>query len=118
MRTQFQRILDRIGVAHWPKLLHALRSSRQAEPAAEYPVNVAAAWLGNSPAVAAKHDLLVRETDLRKTTQSVPDTKRSEPHPGQKMPEYGSVRYGTNVSVETKGIEPSTPALQTRCSPN
>jgi hypothetical protein len=103
-----------------------LRSSRETELASEYPVHVAAAWMGNSPAIAAKHYLLVRETDFEKAAQN----------PAQQQAQRGAlagcVAQATNAipnelrnsldspygGVETKGLEPSTPALQRLCSPN
>src|SRR6185295_7207846 len=39
----------------WPKLFHNLRASRQTELMREYDLATVCKWIGNSPAVAAKH---------------------------------------------------------------
>lgn len=57
LRTQFQRIIRRAGVASWPRLFHNLRASRQTELEDTFPGHVVCAWLGNSERVAAKHYL-------------------------------------------------------------
>ena len=57
LRTQFQRILTKAGVAPWPRLFQNLRASRETELANEFPIHVVTEWLGNKPRVAAKHYL-------------------------------------------------------------
>jgi integrase len=69
LRTQFQRIIRRAGETPWPKLFHNLRASRETELAAEFPIHVVCAWIGNSPAIAAKHYLTVQDSDFAKATQ-------------------------------------------------
>lgn len=64
LRTQFERILGRAEIETWPGLFHALRSSCETEPAKDFPIHVVASWLGNTPAIAAKHYLLVRSCDF------------------------------------------------------
>ena len=63
LRTQLMRIIKRAGLPPWPKLFHNLRASRETELAAEYPIHVACAWIGNSAAIAAKHYLQVTDAD-------------------------------------------------------
>jgi hypothetical protein len=46
-----------------------LPESRETELAAEYPIHVACEWIGNSPVIAAKHYLTVREEDFGRATQ-------------------------------------------------
>ncbi len=41
----------------WPRLLHAMRASRETELAAEYPLHVVTAWLGNTPKIALQYYL-------------------------------------------------------------
>jgi integrase len=119
LRTQFQRILDRAGIEHWPKLFHALRSSRETELAAEHPVHVAAAWLGNSPAIAAKHYLLIRPSDhdkaVQNPVQSMHAKARTVPLPKQGTPIFAedcnpSRLYASN-RVEDRGVEPLTSCM-------
>jgi hypothetical protein len=68
LRTQLQRILRRAGVAAWPKLFHNLRASRETELAAQYPLHVAYAWIGNSERIAQKHYLQVTEEGFQRAT--------------------------------------------------
>ncbi len=55
LRTQFERIIARAGVALWPKPFHNLRASRESELMRQYDLSTACRWLGNSPEVAARH---------------------------------------------------------------
>ena len=64
LRTQFGRILKKAGLESWPRLFHAMRASRETELAANYPVHVVTAWLGNTPRIALKHYLMTTETDF------------------------------------------------------
>lgn len=66
LRTQFGRILKKAGLKAWPRLFHAMRASRETELAAEYPVHVVTAWLGNTPRIAMKHYLMTTESDFQK----------------------------------------------------
>ncbi len=70
LRTQFERILTRAGVEAWPKLFQNLRASRETELAAEYPIHVVTAWLGNTPKVAMKHYLQVTDSDFQRAAKS------------------------------------------------
>jgi integrase len=64
LRQQFSRIIRRAGLQPWPRLFHALRSSRETELAATFPLHVVAAWLGNTPRIALKHYLQVTTADF------------------------------------------------------
>lgn len=55
LRTQFERIIGRTGAKTWPRLFHNLRGSRETELMREYDLATVCKWIGNSPAVAAKH---------------------------------------------------------------
>ena len=43
------------GVRPWPRLFHNLRASREAELMRDHDLAMVCKWIGNSPAVAAKH---------------------------------------------------------------
>lgn len=64
--NRFTRLIERAGVEPWPRLFHNMRASRETELAAEYPLHVCAAWLGNSAMIAHKHYVTVREEDFRR----------------------------------------------------
>jgi transposase len=55
LRTQFERIIRRAGLKPWPRLFHNLRASGESELMREYDLATVCRWIGNSPAVAAKH---------------------------------------------------------------
>ena len=55
LRTQFHRIIRRAGFEPWPRLWQNLRASRESELMREYDLATVCKWIGNSPAVAAKH---------------------------------------------------------------
>ena len=55
LRTQFERIIARAGLKPWPRLFHNLRASRESELMREYDLATVCRWIGNSPAVAARH---------------------------------------------------------------
>jgi hypothetical protein len=55
LRQQFERIIDSAGLKPWPRLFQNLRASRETELMREYDLATVCKWIGNSPAVAAKH---------------------------------------------------------------
>ena len=63
LRTQMERILERAGIKPWPKLFQNLRSSRESELMKVHGVEVACAWIGNTPAVATKYYLQITDED-------------------------------------------------------
>ena len=68
-RTRMLRIIHRAGLTPWPKLFHNLRATRETELAAEYPVHVVCAWIGNSALIAAKHYLQVTDDDYKRAAK-------------------------------------------------
>ena len=69
LRTQFERIVKRAGLECWPRLFHNMRASRETELAADYPIHVVTAWLGNTPHIALKHYLQVTDADFEKASK-------------------------------------------------
>lgn len=61
LSTTMRRIIERAGLEPWPKLYQNLRSTRQTELEADFPLHVVCRWLGNSPKVANKHYLQVTD---------------------------------------------------------
>jgi len=70
LRSQMLRILKRAKVKPWPRLFHNLRASRETELMAEFPTHVVCKWFGNSPDIANKHYLQVREEDYTRAAKS------------------------------------------------
>lgn len=63
LRQQFERIITRAGEATWPRLFQNLRASRETELMREYDLTTVCKWIGNSPAVAAKHYAMSMDLD-------------------------------------------------------
>lgn len=63
LRQQFERIIKRAGLTPWPRLFQNLRASRETELMREYDLKTACRWIGNSPAVAAKHYAMSSDLD-------------------------------------------------------
>jgi hypothetical protein len=70
LRTQFHRIIRKAGLKPWPKPFHNLRASRETELAADFPLHVVCAWIGNNALVAQKHYLQVTEDDWTRAAQN------------------------------------------------
>ena len=71
LRTQFERIVRRAGVACWKKPFQNLRSTRETELAEDYPLHVVCSWIGNSEAVAKKHYLQVTDAHFEQAATNV-----------------------------------------------
>ncbi len=69
LRTQFERLIKRAGLAPWPRLFHNLRASRETELAGEYPLHVVTSWLGNTPRIAMRHYLQVTDSDFERAAR-------------------------------------------------
>jgi len=141
LRTQFERIVKRAGLTIWPRPFHSMRASRETELAADHPIHVVTAWLGNTPKIALKHYLSVRDEDFDRAIQC--STKNSA-QTAQNAAQHEHAENGTHsqetkqapvkpelvrdvattgevvpvAKVEVKGFEPSTLALRTPRSPN
>jgi hypothetical protein len=62
-------IIRRAGLTPRPKPFHNLRAFRQTELAAEYPLHVVCASLGNSALIAQKHYLQVTDAEFQRGAQ-------------------------------------------------
>lgn len=59
LRTQAHRYIRKAGLVPWERCFHQLRASCQTDLEQRHGIFAAACWLGNSPAVAARHYLSV-----------------------------------------------------------
>ena len=80
LRTQLHKIIRRAGLEPWGKPWQNLRSTRETELVETFPVHVAAAWLGNTEAVAQKHYLQVTGEHFKQAVKS--DVKSDAPDAG------------------------------------
>lgn len=102
LRTGLERILKKAHLEPWPRLWHNLRASRETELANDYPIHVAAEWLGNSPAIAAKHYLTVTNDHYAQAIEKVGQGVGQQV--GQQVPE----------STDDTGKEPQRKPCKTR----
>ena len=66
--TTLEKIINKAGLAVWPKLMQNLRATRETELLAHYPTKDVTSWLGNSPAVAHKHYAMVTQASFDRAT--------------------------------------------------
>lgn len=59
----FGKILNRAGIARWPRLFQNLRASCETELAAHFPLHVVCRWIGNSKLVAQESYLMMTSAD-------------------------------------------------------
>jgi len=93
---QFRRIINRAGLKPWPRLFQNLRASRESELMREYDLATVCKWIGNSPAVAARHYATSIDLDA--------DFRRAVELPGeaqQKAQQYTAGSGEQGVSDET-----------------
>ncbi len=110
LRTQAHRIIRRAGLELWPKTFQNLRSTRETELAEEYPVQVICSWIGNSPQVAAKHYLQVREEDFAKAVQNPVQTV----HDGRVQPTPAKTRENRKRLLDKSWQKNATPCKSKR----
>lgn len=82
LRRRFLSAVRKAGLKPWPKLFQNLRSTRETELAAEFPLHVVCSWLGNSPKIAGDHYLQVTEADYAKAVGPAPDPVQNAMQPG------------------------------------
>jgi hypothetical protein len=66
LRAAMLSLLRKAGVSPWPRLFQNLRASRETELAADYPLHVVCAWIGNTNSITMRHYLQVTDADYRK----------------------------------------------------
>jgi len=64
LRTQFERIICRAGVAPWPKLFQNLRASCETDLARNHPIKAVCDWIGHGVGVAIEHYMQTTERDF------------------------------------------------------
>ena len=135
LATRLRAVVRRAGLLEWPRPFHNLRASCETDLMARHPIHVVCAWMGNTPAIALRHYLTVRETDFaadapadaaptRNSTRTRADPgrleKKNNPEPlaGVGFSPAGSARVQPSpaVLVHPEGFEPPTFGSEDRCS--
>jgi integrase len=117
LRTTFQKIIGRAKLKPWPKLFQNLRASRSTELASRFPAHVAAAWLGHSVKMAARHYLQVTEADFESAARCDfvvvhgGETGCNQPTASPVTPLFTGFQSSPNGGVAKAGLEPATHGL-------
>ena len=118
LRTHFERIIKRAGVTAWPKLFHNLRASRETELMREHDLATVCKWIGNSPAVAAKHYAMCVDLDADFQRATGRKAKGAAQNPAQSVAvSAGKAQESANASNEKRPEIPSV-TDSSRCLPN
>lgn len=70
VRTPLQKMLLRAKVEPWPLLWNSMRSTRETELAATFPIHVVCEWMGNTVAVASRHYLKASDEDFQRASRA------------------------------------------------
>ncbi|MCP4375203.1 MAG: site-specific integrase [bacterium] len=118
-RKHVKAMVEKAGLTVWPKLFQNLRSTRETELAEQYPVQVVCAWIGNSPAVAAKHYLQVTDEHFSKAVQNPVQYDAANARTASRLDTQGDKNYAKDAPNECRerllvgdtGLEPVTSSL-------
>lgn len=113
LRTTFTKIIRRAGLVPWPRLFQNLRASRESELMREYDLATVCRWVGNSPAIAAKHYAMSvdLDADFRRASGPAPDEKETEKGAGKSV----EVRERHELSeIDRKGATADCARLKTQ----
>lgn len=102
LRTQLHKIIRRAGLQPWGKPWQNLRSTRETELVETFPVHVAAAWLGNTEAVAKKHYLQVTGEHFRQAVKNDAESDARDAGSDVKATQYPTSQAAASDGVETK----------------
>lgn len=80
MRRMLETAVRRAGLKPWPRLFQNLRASCEMDWAAAAGHHAAAAWIGHSLEVSAKHYVLVRDDHFEKVTGRKANNAQSDAH--------------------------------------
>lgn len=112
LRQQLERFIRRAGVKQWPKLFHNLRASRETELMREYDLATVCKWIGNSPAVAAKH--YATSMDLNADFRRAAGIPEQAQQKAQQSPE-GSDAQGMTSTPDTNKKTPENRGFVVAC---
>lgn len=102
LRTQLMKIIRRAGVEPWGKPWQNLRSTRETELVETFPVHVAAAWLGNSEAVATKHYLQVTDQHFEQAVESGAESGAPTAPRGSQAAHIPAQHSAANTRIQMK----------------
>lgn len=110
LRQQFERIIERADVTPWPRLFQNLRASRETELMRDYDLATVCKWIGNSPAVAAKHYAMSvdLDADFRRAAGKNVDTTNTAA-PAQQNAQQSAAAMNSQEKNSTGSINDKAP---------
>lgn len=112
LRTTFEKIIKRAGLAPWPRLFHNLRASRETELVENFPVHVVATWLGNTPAIAMRHYLMTTDEHFAQAVEDAP-TEEAVQNPVQQPSEMACLASNDALTINEES--PEFPGFSSKC---
>lgn len=99
--TQFRRIIRRAGFEPWPRLWQNLRASRETELMRCYDLATVCKWIGNSPAVAARHYAMSADldADFRRAAGMIEEPSKAQQKAQQSPSAEGCQAMTTNEGM-------------------
>ena len=105
LRKPMFNAIEAAGLKQWPRLWHNLRSTRQTELEESFPTHVVCAWLGNTPAVAARSYLQLTDEHFAAALIKGDSDQATD------TPAAPANDLGTNPSAAAKSAAPAAPLL-------
>ncbi|WP_146516635.1 tyrosine-type recombinase/integrase [Rubripirellula amarantea] len=100
LSTTMAKIIERAGVARWPRLFNNLRSTRRTELEDAHPAHVVDAWMGHDSKTAKKHYLQVTDKHVAKATgQHLHNSKVTDPKSDPRDAKNSAKRSKTNLEM-------------------
>jgi integrase len=120
LRTRFEEIIKSAAEKQWPRLFQNLRASRETELMRKFDLATVCKWIGNSPAVAAKHYAMSIDlnADFERASVKGPPPQQAQQN-AQQSPASSECRGMTSEPTEsletseTKGLGDDSQKLST-----
>lgn len=113
LRQQFERLIIRAGEKCWPRLFQNLRASLETELMREYDLATVCKWIGNSPAVAAKHYAMSvdLDADFQRAAGAAPAQQNAQQSPADDKGPHETLKCPNNEKTpENRGLVDSCQA--------
>jgi integrase len=103
MRKMLETAVRRAGLNPWPRLFQNLRASCEMDWATAAGHHAAAAWIGHSLEVSAKHYVLVRDDHFEKVTGRKAGNAQSDAHATRIATQHVSAPQSNNPQLALQG---------------
>ena len=104
IRKRLTGIIKKAGLSPWPKVFQNLRASRETELCKDFPLHVAAKWIGNSPTVAIGHYLTVLDSDHERATSTTEKSTTNGTTSGAEMTHFTTYSGGSKTGQDVPSL--------------